>query len=247
MSIYLPGVDAAYVRDRMSKAGGNEIDSGKFASPESSAALAVNCFAWFHERPNLLPAFPSVTATYPATSVDVEFEARLPWPAGKHPWLDAFVVTPSHIIGVESKRHEPFRDKKKIELSEAYDRPVWGQRMTLYEKMRDMLRSGEVRYRHLDAAQLVKHAFGLVTQARREERPAILLYLYAEPASLHARPLAKEVIELHRNEARDFAARVLGDEVEFHHLSYRDWIESWRHDGADVRDHGARVLETFQP
>src|SRR5262245_49687207 len=40
--LFLPGVPEFYVRQRLSVAGGNEIGSGKFAHPESSAALAVN-------------------------------------------------------------------------------------------------------------------------------------------------------------------------------------------------------------
>lgn len=44
-STFLPGVPVALVRSAMHKAGGNEIESGKLDSPESSAALAVNGFA----------------------------------------------------------------------------------------------------------------------------------------------------------------------------------------------------------
>lgn len=43
----LPGVFESRVRAILDKAGGNEIASGKFASPQSSAALAVNSFGWF--------------------------------------------------------------------------------------------------------------------------------------------------------------------------------------------------------
>jgi hypothetical protein len=43
------------VIDRLAKAGGREMASGKLQSPESSAALAVNCFGWFIEQPERLP------------------------------------------------------------------------------------------------------------------------------------------------------------------------------------------------
>jgi hypothetical protein len=52
---------------------GNEVESGKLASPESSAALSVNTFGWFIERPGVLPPFPGVDAGYPATLLDVEY------------------------------------------------------------------------------------------------------------------------------------------------------------------------------
>jgi hypothetical protein len=41
---FLPGIPASHVLGRLAKAGGKEIESGKLSSPESSAALAVNCF-----------------------------------------------------------------------------------------------------------------------------------------------------------------------------------------------------------
>jgi hypothetical protein len=81
----LPGVPARYVRARLSAAAGEELVSGKFANPDSSAALAVNAFGWFHERPQLLPPFPRLSAAYPALSVDVEACVRFPWSGGRHP------------------------------------------------------------------------------------------------------------------------------------------------------------------
>ena len=44
-----------------------------------------------------------------------------------------------------------------------------------------LVEDNELRFRHLDAAQLVKHAFGLVTEARRLPRRPVLFYLYVEP------------------------------------------------------------------
>ena len=101
----LPGVPVAEVRARLERAGGNEIASGKFASPESSAALAVNGFGWFLERPDALPPFPPLAdLDWPTIRVDVERQMRFPWSGGRHPWLDAAVETERHIVGVESKR-----------------------------------------------------------------------------------------------------------------------------------------------
>ena len=52
---FLPGVPVEYILARLAKAGGKELESGKLASPESSAALAVNCIGWFIEHPDRLP------------------------------------------------------------------------------------------------------------------------------------------------------------------------------------------------
>jgi hypothetical protein len=232
--------------DRFSAAGGNEIASGKFANPESSAALAVNSFGWFIERPACFPALPGIEIDELVDLVDVEFTARFPWAGGRHPWLDAIVQTQSKLIGIESKRFEPFRDKKNVSLSSAYDRPVWGDNMCRYERMRDQLRCGTVAFRHLDAAQLVKHAFGLVTEARRRNRSAALFYIFAEPMSREGKPIPTSEFARHRQEVSDFSAAVNGDEVLFYSGSYREWISTWPHDD-EVRAHGRAILKTFSP
>lgn len=244
---FLPGVPADYVLDRLAKAGGNEVESGKLLSAQSSAALAVNCFAWFSPRPASLPPFPGSDVGFPASSVDVEYQARFPWSGGRHPWLDAFVTSPTHIVGIESKRYEPFRDKKSAELSEAYDRPVWGERMQQFERVRDALRSGALSYSFLDAAQLVKHAFGLVTEAGRQGKAPALLYVFAEPVVMADRPIAPAHFEQHRAEVRSFAENVRGAEVAFNAISYRDWIASWSDRHPDVVAHGEALLAHFSP
>jgi hypothetical protein len=243
---FLPGVPERYVLARLTAAAGEELQSGKFASPDSSAALAVNTFGWFHERPHLLPAFAGLLSDYPARTVDVEACVRFPWSGGRHPWLDALVTTPSAFVGVESKRYEPFRDKKSVDLSDAYDRPVWGEAMGPFEQVRDALRAGLIKYERLDAAQLVKHAFGLTTQARRAGLRPILVYLFAEPTMLAGRPLRDDVKAQHRQEITDFTARVAGADVAFHASSYREWLGSWA-EPAEVVEHGRRVLERFAP
>jgi hypothetical protein len=123
-AFFLPGVLPRYVLERLAKADGRETSSGKLASPESSAALAVNTFGWFHDRPERLPPFSMLGHSISgATLVEVEYFARFPWSGGRHPWLDAWAETPEAIIGVESKRFEPYRGRKAGALSPAYDRP----------------------------------------------------------------------------------------------------------------------------
>lgn len=244
---FLPGVPVDYVLARLAKAGGKEIESGKFSNPESSAALAVNCFGWFNERPERLPSLPGLADTGTPELVDIEFCARFPWSGGRHPWLDAVVQTPTTLIGVESKRFEPFRDAKSVNLSAAYDRPVWGDNLQAFERMRDRLRTGREKFVHLDAAQLVKHAFGLVTEGRRRTRTPVLFYLYAEPDARNGRLIPQDDIHRHRDEVARFASAVAGDEVMFHSASYREWIEAWLGSGDEVVAHGQAVLREFTP
>lgn len=241
---FLPGVPVAHVRARLAASGGNEIDSGKFANPESSAALAVNAFGWFVERPKDLPPLPGSGEMGTPECVEVEYCARFPWSGGRHPWLDAAVITPTHLIGIESKRFEPFRDTKKVSLSSAYDQDVWGAQMGRFAAMRDALRSGEVQFRHLDAAQLVKHAFGLVTEARRLSRRPVLFYLYAEPNKRDKHWISAEDHRRHRDEIATFARLVDGDEVTFLSTSYRQWIDAARA-VPDAEVHFARLRQRF--
>ena len=245
-ALFLPGVPEDHVRRRLAATGGNEIESGKFCSPESSAALAANAFGWFVDQPSRFPPLPGTAQMGPAEQVDVEFSARFPWSGGHHPWLDALVLTSTHLIGVESKRFEPFRDTKAVSLSPTYDRPVWGECMARYGEVRDSLRSGSLRFGHLDAAQLVKHAYGLVTEGRRRKRRPILFYLFAEPASRAGYLIPPTSHARHREEIAAFAAAVEGDEVGFLSVSYREWITGWVSSAA-CASHGRALIEAFGP
>lgn len=244
---FLAGVKVEHVLARLARAGGNEVESGKLESPESSAALAVNTFGWFIDQPELLPPLPGMEPDVPATAVDVEYCARFPWSGGRHPWLDAFVETPGQILGIESKRFEPFRDRKSVSLSPAYDRPVWGASMGPYEEMRDRLRSGAELFRYLDAAQLVKHAFGLVTDGARKGRKPVLVYPYAEPPLRNGQSIDPTAFTSHRSEIGRFAESVRGAGVAFESISYRDWIASWAGCVAGVPEHGTALLSRFAP
>lgn len=113
------------------------------------------------------------------------------------------------------------------------------------EVMRDRLRADPSLFRRLDAAQLVKHAFRLVTDARRKKRRPHLHYLYAEPASRARRPISDELHEQHRREIAAFAAAIAGAEVTFSACSYREWLGTWR--GIEVAAHARRVLDAFDP
>ena len=53
--LFLPGLPVGIIRTAYLDAPGNEIESGKFASPESSAALVANAFGLFLDDPAALP------------------------------------------------------------------------------------------------------------------------------------------------------------------------------------------------
>ena len=225
--VFLEGVSQELCLAALTKSPGNELASGKLLSPESSAALAVNTFGWFLNRPHELPVFPGLLdLDWPAVTVALERQMRFPWSAGRHPWLDAAVETKKTLIGIESKRFEPFRDAKSSNFSPAYDRDVWGTGMEPFTRMRDSLRATQL-FSYLDAAQLVKHAFGLVTEARRIGKRPVLLYLFAEPGERMGRPLPDNILSEHRAEIARFSQHVSGAEVRFAASSYRQWLDTW--------------------
>jgi len=244
MPEFLPDLPQERIIAALSRAPGNELRSGKLDSPESSAALVANAFGWFLDRPALLPPLPGVPAGVVET-VDLEVEMRFPWSGGRHPWLDVGLVTHTTLVGIESKRYEPFRPAKQTGFSEVYDRPVWGPNMARYTALAHDLIAGEVGFAALDAAQLIKHAYGLRTRAHKRALGAVLVYLYAEPAVwASGKPVDPARKALHRQEIAQFAARVAGDEVVFVALPWAEVLRQWAGVPA-LAGHAARVEARF--
>ena len=253
---WLPGVPGDEITAIFNRAPGNEIATGKFDSPESSAALAANAFGFFLKRLHQLPPlWGCENVTWPAKFVALESTMRFPWRGGRHPILDVLIATASGLIGIESKRFEPFRAKPNPVFSDAYWRPVWGESMQGYESIRDILRDNPGHFCHLDAAQLVKHAFGMRTQVNREGSKfngstPILYYLYSEPDTWpkSGEPVDSADKDRHWQEIADFADTVAGDEVAFVSCSYRSLLNGWRQSGAaGIHDHANAVIQRFAP
>ena len=253
---FLPGVPRKQVEEIYNAAPGNEIASGKFDSPESSAALAANTFGFFLNRPGDLPTLPGCEdAEWPASSLALEKEVRFPWRARwGHPILDVLIATSSALIGIESKRFEPFRDDPKAHFTDTYWRKVWGDCMNGYQRVRDALHDGECLYISLKADQLVKHALALQTRTRLGKEYAalspILFYLYAEPDLLpnSNKPIDDEAKAAHRDEIKQFKKSVEGDEVRFVACTYRDLLATWeRSENPEVREHAKAVACRFSP
>ena len=244
MPEFLPDLPVADILACLARSPGNEVKSGKFDSPESSAALVANAFGWFLNRPEALPPLPGVPAGR-VTFVTLEAEMRFPWSGGRHPWLDVGISTDTTLIGIESKRFEPFRPQKHTGFSEVYDRPVWGERMGSYTKVRDELVAGSVWFQTLDAVQLIKQAYGIQTRAEKRAVGAVLVYLYAEPALwASGKAVDRGLIALHREEVADFAVRVAGDGVVFVPVRWADLLEQWSGVAA-LRAHVAALRDRF--
>lgn len=254
---FLPGVPGAEIEKALNAAPGEEIASGKFDSPESSAALVANAFGFFLHRAFDLPALPGCEEeVWPARSLSIEAEVRFPWGGGRHPYLDCVVETPSALIGIESKRFEPYRPSpsERPLPSETFWRPVWGERMGGYQRIRDRMRDNPAGgFAHLDAAQLFKHALALRSDVHRREphklKP-ILFYLYAEPEvwPTNGKAVDDEAKARHREEIQEFSAAVADDEVNFVSCAWRDLLDAWvSQDNSRTRAHAQAVRDRFSP
>lgn len=252
---FLPGVPREQIEEIYSAAPGKEIVSGKFDSPESSAALAANTFGFFLDRPSQLPSLPGCEdIEWPASSMGLEKKVSLPWRGGTHPVLDVLLGTSSALIGVECKRFEPFRDEPQAHFSNAYWRDVWGDCMSGYQRIRDALRENANLFKSLKADQLVKHALGLRTRTRIGKEYAglspVLFYLYAEPDLLpnSIKRISDEAKAVHRDEIRNFAQSVRGDEVRFVACTYRVLLATWsRNANPQIQGHARAVVCRYSP
>lgn len=123
-----------------------------------------------------------------------------------------------------------------------------------YEGIRDSLRENPRLYALLDAAQLVKHAFGLRSAVHRSGAHhglnPVLFDVYAEPESWPGtgRRVDDEAKARHRDEIALFARAVAGDEVAFASCSYRRLLAIWRQDPREeIRAHADAVMARFSP
>ncbi|MGH6933881.1 MAG: PGN_0703 family putative restriction endonuclease, partial [Dongiaceae bacterium] len=152
----------------------------------------------------------------------LEFEKTFPTGLpGTPPHLDVFLSGRSKSIATESKCIEHLGTTKP-EFKDSYERVRNNDRQS--EKwLNEMQAIREKRhsYRYLDAAQLIKHAFGIANSS--QERSACLLYLYWEPSN------ASEIPELkaHQRELAELTKNVVGGFPSFHAMTYRQLWGQW--------------------
>lgn len=242
-NICLEGVPHEHLIERFNQAAGSEIENGKIFSDRSSSALCMNAFGWFIQRPEMLPLFPNLeNLDWPPISVEIECSLKFPWRGGKSPWLDAVVETNRHLIGVESKRFEPFTKSTPAPMSEAYWRDVWGGKMDGYQRERDKFRDNPKHYKHLTSRQLVAHSLGIKTQAKKKGKKPVLVYIHCNKP-LHAPvKVTHEAISSHQSEIDEFARNVFGNEVLFVSTSYSEWIDRFTD---EIHSHGKNLNSAY--
>ena len=135
--------------------------------------------------------------------------------------LDVLLESPDGVVAIESKCTEHLH-RHKAHFKPAYDTEIRDERRnsSWFREMRRLVEDPEA-YFWLNAAQLVKHAFGLAYTFR--DRPVILLYLFWEPPNSEALPIFAE----HRAEVARFAELVSGGGPEFVAMSYPELWRWW--------------------
>jgi hypothetical protein len=204
----------------LSAGDGNELQT-KFRAVHSSSALAVNCFAPFRSR------MADLSLPVEGPFDPLQFEQRCPTGlrGGRAPNLDVLLTGPSGAMGIESKLTE-YLAPHRAAFSPAYAEQIRDERREqgyFHEMLRLMDEPDS--YVWLDAAQLIKHAFGLARTFG--DQPVTLLYLFWEPAN----PSASEIYAEHRQEITAFAERVAGSKPMFRAMSYPELWSSWQDAG----------------
>jgi hypothetical protein len=195
---------------------GNEM-KGKFRAAHSSSALAVNTFAPFKANLDAL--------RLPGGSgfANLHFERKCPHGlvGRRSPNLDVLAEGPNGVVAVESKLLEPL-GQHIAKFSPAYPAGITDTRCLTgwFGAMKQLMRDPRT-YRWLDAAQLVKHAFGIAHTF--PDKPATLLYLFWEPSNPKEHPFFDE----HRAEVARFAASIIGGRPDFVAMSYPELWRSW--------------------
>ena len=194
---------------------GNELE-GKFRAAHSSCALAVNTFAPFKSEP--------ATLSLPGEGdfTRLSFERKCPHGLrGKSPNLDVLAEGPSRVVAIESKCLEHLT-AHVAEFSPRYEAGIVDERRQSpwFAEMLRLNRKPST-YCWLNAAQLVKHAFGLAHTFTG--RPVTLLYLFWEPSNPEEFPSFAE----HRAEVERFAASIAGGTPGFMAMSYPELWSSW--------------------
>ncbi|WBQ10246.1 hypothetical protein L2D01_00405 [Hyphomonadaceae bacterium ML37] len=241
----LPHLDHAAILKVYQDAPGDELGSGKFNNPASSAALAANVFGYFLTDPSACDLSIAGAPGEGVRTVALEAVVRFGWRGGRHPCLDALVAGDDWLVGVEAKRYEPFRAKSAARFSSAFDRDVWGA-LPGWNDVRRKLQGGDLRFAMLDAAQLIKHALALSEEGRRTGRDWRLIYTYAEPGAWpDGRLIDARRHHAHRAEIDRFAAALGADAARFHAVSYRALLSSWADQELRAGKHARAVLEAF--
>jgi hypothetical protein len=228
----LPGIDPGLIEGDFRAGKGSELDN-KFQAAHSSAALAVNVFGPFRDGRDTfpVPGLGDLNLEKFERTFTTGLVGRIP------PHLDVAAIGPHGVVAIESKCLEYFTPKAASfapayqTLDKCRDTPWYAEMERLRESPKD--------YEALDAAQLVKHAFGLINSAGPG---STLLYLFWEPSDADRHQLFGQ----HRSEIARFAEHVAGGGADFRAMSYPELWTAWSQgSSAALRRHAERLTVRY--
>lgn len=156
----MTGLPLSEIERDLTKGAGRELE-GKLRAAHSSAALVVNTFGPWITAPS------SLTFGEFTDFRSVHFEVTCPiWRHRTPPHLD-LLVEGDLTVAVESKCTE-WTNSKPAVFSPSYDQLRQSHGHLPWFQMLQ-LREAPNRYRFLDAAQIIKHAFGLFSCYKARE------------------------------------------------------------------------------
>lgn len=201
-----------------SELSGTKNGRAKIHAAHSSSALALNVFDYFtdHDRAVLSKAL-GITTGISSLAFEGQYPTGL---GGTPPHLDVVLkLDDGSTIAIESKFTE-WMDATagRSEFSESYfpeGKSLWTLRaLPQSQRLANLIQSGEERFVHLDANQLLKHALGLANQLGQNFE---LHYLYFDAPGIES--------EKHSAEVDRFKSYV-GDELRFKAISYQQLFQS---------------------
>ena len=193
----------------------------KMKALHSSSALAVNVFdSWVEGDKTALQTALQLDTAITAISFETQYPTNL---TGNPPNLDVTLeLADGFTIGIESKFSEWLTPKStsKEPLKSKYfpsGEGLWGQRgLPKSQLLAEQMNKGDVQFRYLDAAQLLKHALGMATQLGDRFS---LYYIYLDwPGKESA---------LHAEEIGQFADLV-DPELEFRVITYQQLLSGFQ-------------------
>jgi len=162
------------------------FDPARLRQPETATAMALNSFLPWRGRTETL----ELAGQGPFA--DLRFAARCPTGVrGTPPLLDLLAANGDGLVAVTARGPEIFGSKRS-RLAPAYAATRLPPPMAGWQALLDELREVPGRFRHVDAASLMKHAIGLSRTFPNHRMT--LLYLFWEPE-------AADHIALHRHRA----------------------------------------------
>ncbi len=236
----------------------------KFCAVHSSSALAVNCFAPF--KRNIADLSLLDEDGFHAMQFEMQCSTGL---RGTPPNLDLVVENKNIVVGIESKftehleAHEPkfadsYEDRRQKSWDEKWvaemrrvkeDRPYQyldaAQLIKHAFGIKNTFPENNLSHKYFDVAQLIKNIFGIKNTSPENKLPvnSVLLYIFWEPTNYGEH---QNFID-HREEIDCLKRMVAGATPAFEAMSYSELWRTWGTAAAPwLRNHLARLRARYE-